>query len=351
MKAYILGDLQAHAWSEESITPNGINARLMDLIRELRRIRKQAIENSVKYVFILGDVFEERGKLDTIVQNSIYREAYKYRKAGIRLILLVGNHDKVPVGDFHSLEVFQDLVTVVAKPAKFDFSGVRVLAIPFMAEPRKVVKVLDKFGKDADIILMHTSVLKVKINEGAKWTEGIPLSAIPKKPFTLIGHDHKRKKIRKRVWHVGSLLHVDKGDEGRTKYFAEYKDGKLEWHPTHGPEFRTIPLSDELFDKVKEKKLKRRKLQGVIEGHFIDVTYTGKLERIGEIKSKLLKWGARSVTVSPVIKQTDEPTIQEKASVRLDKMLTRYVKQLPISDQESALSIGRDILKEAMSEA
>jgi len=343
MKAFITTDLQLHAWQHASIGPDGVNERVMDVIHSLRQLRELAKEKKIGYLFIKGDIFEERGKLDVVVLNSFYRELFAFRKAGIRVIMLVGNHDWVPVGDFHSLEVFQDLVTVVSKPTRFNFDGTRVLAIPFMPEPRKVVKYLRKFGKQADLILLHTSVLNVRLNSGAKWTEGIPLKAIPKKPWTLIGHDHTFKKLRKRVYHLGSLLHVDKGDTGKKKYFAEYNEGKVIFHPSQGPEFKEFTL--DIWNGKLSKKIRKK-----MRGHFISITFAGDTNVIGEIKQYVLnKAKARSCDISISKHEVDAsaPSFKETASIRLNKALKRCMKDLPESEQKPTFRLGLEVLAEA----
>lgn len=354
MRAYILGDLQAHAWGQ-SVTQEGVNERLMDVVRQLRRTRKKAIKNKIKYIFILGDVFEERGKLDIVVLNMIHREIAACSAQGIEVIIVLGNHDKIDVGDFHSLEVFRNIASIVDKPRLVKADGAKVLVIPFMAEPKKIVKVLKRKGKKADLILMHTSVLNVKLDSGAKWTEGIPLKSIPKKPWTFIGHDHTHKKLRKRVYHVGSLLHVDAGDRGKEKVFAEIhvsrdKEGKkqtqVRWHKTKGPEFVEFKM------QYQEKKWKKtlKSIRDRCEGNFVKLHYDGPLNMIGKIKRYLeRKLHVRSADILPVVTASADESLKISTTKRLRTMLKEYAKKhVPEADRDSVVSICNAVIKEAL---
>lgn len=348
MKAYILGDLQAHAWGE-SVTPEGVNARLMDVVHELRRIRKQALKNNVKHIFILGDVFEERGKLDVVVLNMIYREINRMIAKNIEVIIILGNHDKIDVGNFHSLEVFRNIATVIDEPQMLKQDDVKILAIPFMAEPKDVVKVLRKKGKKADLILMHTSVLNVKLDSGHKWTEGIPLKTIPKKPWTLIGHDHTHKQLRKRVYHVGSLLHVDAGDRGKEKVFAEYnsKKHRVRWHKTYGPEFVEFKMQ---YQEKKSWKKMLKKVKDRCEGNFVKLHYDGPLDLTGKIKRFLeRKLYARTAEILPIVAASSDEPLKVSTTKRLRKMMKQWAqKHVPTDDREQVVALCNNIIKEAL---
>lgn len=341
MKAYIIGDLQAHAWKQFETDTSQVNSRLMDLINELKRIRQLAVKNKVTNVFILGDVFEERGKIDVVVLNMLYREFLKFKKQNIKVITLVGNHDKVPLGDFHSLEVFQDVCTVCDEPTVYKFRGAKVLAIPFQAESKDTVKALKKFGRDVDMILMHTAVRGAKLDSGKTWDEGIRLKHIPKKPYVFMGHDHSFKQLRKRVWYVGSLLHVDWGDAGKEKFFVEWNSkNKPVFHHTEGPVFKQFKVPETTRLKKTLRSLKN------CSGNFVRIYYAGSFTDFSKIKrivTRLLK--ARYVEVFPETHILTAEELHQTINYDLDPVLKKYVKKLPKSIRKEAFILGKDILK------
>jgi DNA repair exonuclease SbcCD nuclease subunit len=335
MKAVFIGDLQAHAWSQYSRTLiDGMNDRLMDVVTELQRVLTFAFEHKVKVVFILGDVFQERGKLDTMVLNSVYRMIEQFRAAGMRVVLLLGNHDRTPVGEFHSLEVFRGIADVVDEPREMQIAGATVLAIPFLAEAKHTSGWLKSIGSRADLIIMHTAVKGVTLPSGEAWGDGVPLSDIPEEKWTFMGHFHKWTKLRERCYYVGSFLQLNWGEAKDEKVFGYFRDGKISWIPTQGPRFIDVTVED--FNTRTDLK-----------DNFVRVHYHGPVDEAGAVRSYLLDTvGARAVELvfpphvaMETIKNLDDPRVLD--------LVSSYVQGAPIADRSNLLDTGRAILQKA----
>lgn len=352
MKAFIVGDLQASIWGQQ-VTPDGVNQRLMDLIEQLYRIRDLANQRNVRWVFIVGDIFEERGKLDVVVLTLLLRCLWSFKKFDIQVVLLVGNHDRIPAGEFHALEILRRSVAhVIDKPTMLMCDKVNVLALPYDPEPRNTAKKLRQRGKDAELILMHVAVKGVRLPSGERWSEGIRLKHIPKKPTVLMGHDHHHKKLRKKVWYVGSLLQLDWGDVGIDKVFAEYnsKTKSVTWHPSSGPKF--INYNAKKSKKIVEILLSRpRKLYKKFKGNFVRFYFDGPSETAGKLKRiVLLKCEARTVGLEQTPLATNAAATASKGE-RLHQMMKKVVDSADESDRGSLLELGSSILSEAMYES
>jgi DNA repair exonuclease SbcCD nuclease subunit len=335
MRAFFLGDLQAHAWSQYSNPrADGLNDRLLDVVNELRRIRRLAIKRQMNAVFILGDVFQERGKLDLTVLNSIYREVDQFRRRSIEVLMLVGNHDRAPVGAFHSLEVFKRIATVVDRPTQVMIGGMRVGAIPFFAEASKTVDYLQQYA-NSEILILHTAVRNIKLASGEMWGDGIALSDIPEKPWTFMGHYHKFTKLRDRCFYVGSLLQNNWGERD-PKVFAQFVDGRVTWVPTQGPIFVEVTAED--FHTRTDLK-----------GNFVRVHWTGPLDETGAVRSYLMDTvGARAVDFTfPTSDFKTEMIERLSTDPRVTALLQSYVQMAPITDRGSLLKIGQLLMTEA----
>jgi DNA repair exonuclease SbcCD nuclease subunit len=352
MKAFIVGDLQASIWGQQ-VTPDGVNRRLMDLIDQLYRIRNLANERSVRWIFIVGDIFEERGKLDVVVLTLLLRCLWSYKKFGINVVLLVGNHDRIPAGEFHALEILRRSVAfVIDKPTMLMCDKVNVLALPYDPESRHIAKSLKRHRKDAELILMHVAVKGVRLPSGERWAEGIRLKHIPKKPVVLMGHDHHHKQLRKKVWYVGSLLQLDWGDTGVDKVFAEYnsKTKRIKWHPSQGPKF--IRYGVKKSKKIVVTLLKNpKKLRKKFSGNFVRFHYDGPTELAGKLKLAVLKkCEARTVELEQTPLATHAAANASKGE-RLHQMMKKVVASAEESDRGSLLELGSSILSEAMHES
>jgi len=334
MKAVFIGDLQAHAWSQYSRTLiDGMNDRLMDVITELQRVRIFAMSKGVGVVCILGDVFQERGKLDVMVLNAIYREIEAFRRVKMRVVLLLGNHDRTPVGNFHSLEVFRGIADVIDEPTDLEIGGYHIAAIPFLPEAKDTSTWLKKLGGKADFIILHTAVKGVTLPSGEAWGDGVPLNDIPDK-WTFMGHFHKFTQLRARCHYVGSFLQLNWGEAKDEKVFGLYMNGKVSWIPTQGPRFIEV-TSTEVGARLG------------LKGNFVRVHYYGPVDEAGAIRSYLLDTvGARAVElVFPphvaveTIKNLDDPRVLD--------LVSSYVQGAPIADRSNLLDTGRAILQKA----
>lgn len=347
MKLFFLGDLQLHAWAQYgSVGVDGINSRILDTINELHRVRKKAIKHHVDNVFIVGDIFQERGKLDVVVMISLRRCLQKFKKDSISVYLVLGNHDRVAVGNFHALEMFRDVAIIIDTPSctsvGFEHGkNIKVGIVPFMSDSKETAKAFREF-KSCDIILGHTAVQNVKLQSGKLWSDGIKLGDIPKKPFVFLGHYHTPIKLRNRVWYLGSLLHVDWSDKGQTKTYAMWDSGKVSFFPTHGPEFIELVISS-------IKDLNR--LDCDISNNFIKVKWGGDIGEIGKLKTILLSKKARSVEIVPTLKSMQSSVdFIKQSNKQLEHMLRQSVQTVSQSERMNVLDLGRDILMEARNE-
>lgn len=336
MRAFFLGDLQAHAWVQYSQPrADGLNDRLLDVINELHRICRRAVTKQIDVVFILGDVFQERGKLDIMVLNSLYRAVERFGRHKIDVVMLLGNHDRAPVGDFHSLEVFKRIATVVDRPGQLHIHGAVVCAIPFCAEANTTVESLKQYGPGSDLIILHTAVRNVKLPSGELWGDGIALNDIPEKPWTFMGHYHKFTELRKRCFYVGSLLQNNWGERDR-KVFGQYLDGRVTWIPTRGPIFVEVTAED--FHTRTD-----------VKGNFVRVQWTGPLDETGAVRSYLMDTlGARAVDFAfPPSDFKAEMSERLSTDPRVTALLQSYVKMAPMTDRSSLLKIGQLLVAEA----
>jgi len=336
MRIFFVGDVQAHEWSTfGTIDVDGVNSRLKDVVVELRRIFKLAKKRKVQNVFILGDIFQDRDKLSVIVTLMLKKVLRQFRKRDIEVFLLKGNHDRTSIGNFSSIDLLSDVATIITEPQHVKLDSAVVLAIPFLPDDRDVLKSLDMCDND-DAIILHVGI------RDAGWNEGIHLKNIPKNIPTFIGHDHTHKRLRKHVWYVGSMLHVNWSDQGQEKVIAELntKTHKVKWHKTKGPEFTTIFL--ETIDTH----------IGDLTNKFVRVLWSGSFGEISKVRDKVRKAGAIGVEVTPsVIAAITSQQDTEKKTMKLTKLLKKQIKQLPKKDRQETMILGQEILNEAIDES
>ena len=98
----------------------GLPLRVLDFLKSLDTIIETAITEKVDLVIFAGDAYKDRSPAPTF-QREWGRRIIRLSQAGIRTLLLVGNHDLSPaIGRANAIQEFETLavphVTVLSRP-------------------------------------------------------------------------------------------------------------------------------------------------------------------------------------------------------------------------------------------
>ena len=257
----------------------GLPQRVLDFLKSLDAIMDTAIAEKVDLVIFAGDAYKDRSPAPTF-QREWGKRIIRLSKAGIRTLLLVGNHDLSPAqGRAHAIQEFETLdipyVTVLAKPR---FLGpeelglpVQVIALPWVSRSglmaatdtssedvftdieARLTDLLHMWLEKADpslpvILTAHASVQGAKFGSERTVMLGadlvLPGSLVrdPRLDYVALGHIHKSQDLNENahppVIYPGSIERVDFGEAGDEKFFvlAEVEKGKtrVEWRKLAG---------------------------------------------------------------------------------------------------------------------
>ena len=362
MKIVCIGDLQMHKYSRFPETDSeGVNLRLLDKVNELGRIRRLCTKNRVEVVCILGDIFEARNSLEVNVLNATYNAFQDYATHGIRLILLVGNHDRTDVGREHALEVFKPFCEVVDSPTTLRFSHWNIVAVPFHPSARSVRNAIRKcVTQDTRILLLHTAVKTLKMPNGKTWGEGIDLEDIPKHVLCLMGHYHRWHELRtNKVFYLGSLMEENQGDASIAKYYAVYDSerGKVDFHLSSGPKFIGVDVDELPSEKMTPATLLalEQHYAALVRGNFVTVkSIPQDCMDLGAVERYMIQCEARHVEFALKTQFPSSPPkiLPESYNdpVHMDVIKT-YVEDTETSlDKEQLVMDGVDIVQQVISE-
>ena len=242
-----------------SVDSSGRNTRFVACLNVLDEIYSFAKEKRCKNVFIAGDLFHTRGKIDTVIYDSIYQ--FLKKSGDVRTYLVVGNHDQaVKNGSVHSLRPFRELphVEVIDTPTTIK----NVLFLPYQEKVD-----FDTFTS-ADYLVGHMGVSGAVVGaSNYEIGEEVGLKHLKKYKLAFLGHFHKGQSLGN-VHIPGSPLQHTLGEREDKKgflYVDYYYNMKV--IETHAPKFKMIDVADPKdvtgFDKddyvqfvVKSKKLK-----------------------------------------------------------------------------------------------
>lgn len=282
MKILCVSDLQSYEWNSYPETDErGINLRLLDTVKELKRLHDLSLKNGVKMLCVLGDIFEARSLISVSVLNAVYESLYAFHESGIKVVLLVGNHDRTSVGNDHALKVFKSFATVIDKPTTIPLDHGNLVGIPFHPRDERMRQALAKYvNTKTSLLIMHCAVKSTRLPSGKIWGQGISLDDIPVHVTALLGHFHRWTELRPgKVWYLGSLGPVDFGDASIDKFYAVYNttNDSVSFHHSRFPQFVTLELSLKegmQYDPgrtLTPSHLDIEKYLGVIPGNFLKI--------------------------------------------------------------------------------
>jgi DNA repair protein SbcD/Mre11 len=241
----------------------GLPLRVLDFLKSLDTIIDAAIDEKVDLVIFAGDAYKDRSPAPTF-QREWGKRIMRLSRAGIRTLLLIGNHDLSPsIGRANALQEFDTLevpgITVLAKPCFLTPAELglplQVIALPWVfrsglvaatgmsladtplvyeALEERIHDLVEKWLSEADpdlpiILTAHASVQGAEFGYERTVTLGgdlvLPGSLVkdPRLDYVALGHIHKPQDLNKGsqppVIYPGSIERVDFGEAADDKYF------------------------------------------------------------------------------------------------------------------------------------
>ena len=237
----------------------GMHTRLRDFLSTLDKLVDYAVDDKVDAVLICGDVFKNR-EPDVTQQREFAKRIKRLSDAGIKVYIIVGNHDlHNTAGKATSVEIY-DVVKLpgvyVRRKPEVDVLETRngplqEPALPYTspsnlaAEGSSIqdisVSIRDRLGKmldmliqrlDADlpaVLMSHFSLIgavpgsEKAIMLGREVTLPVGFFARPELDYVALGHIHKLQVLYEKppVVYCGSLVRVDFNEEREDKGFVE----------------------------------------------------------------------------------------------------------------------------------
>ncbi|GAB4521040.1 MAG: exonuclease SbcCD subunit D [Anaerolineales bacterium] len=371
---------------------SGLPLRVLDFLKSLDTIVDTAIAEQVDLVLFAGDAYKDRNPAPTY-QREWGRRIMRLSKAGIPVLLLVGNHDLSPaLGRAHALEAFDTLdvpyVTVADRPAFYtpDVLGVplQVIALPWIS-PSGIVAYLDlslndpaeareklenrlaglidawvaRRNPDLPLILAAHTTVQGAVYGGERTVmlgKDIELSGSlvrnPAFQYVALGHIHKRQNLnpdgQPPVIYPGSIERVDFGEAGEDKFFviAEIEPDqptrldwrKLETRPFLDMECTLEQDAEDLTAILLAYLQPPEKLRDAIVR--LRVTYPAEWE--SRIDDALLRQAAAPAFEFHLVKRPQsEARVRLQTDVDLSSLsqadlLERYLKSVHVSPEEIA---------------
>lgn len=380
----------------------GLSSRVMDFLSALDRLVDYALSEDIHLVVFAGDAYKNRDPNPTYEREFATR-ILRMSRAGIPVVLIVGNHDLPPaqgrastVDAFTTFQAENVYVGRTIETLRIETRGgpVQVVTLPWILRSRFLTKEQTQ-GKSLTEIdnMLIESVDSILAREKSQLAPDIPavlaahatvtgaqfgsertimlgqdivlaLSDLGDSTFDYValGHIHKHQVLREvpPVVYAGSLERVDFGEEKEDKGFmvAEVERGsaRYRFHSTDPRRMVTIRVDAQSDNPTPE-------VLDAIEKERLDDAIVRLFIRLSEDQNLLLDQSAvmtalgRAFYVASVVRDVERPVRYRLGTATPEELspeqiLSRYLeaKQVPKDKAEDLLQKGSEILRQAMLE-
>ena len=277
MKILHTADLHIGMTNYSKLDPEtGLESRLLDFLKSLDFIVDTAIKEGVDAFIFAGDAYKTRDPSPT-QQRGFGERLKKLTKAGIPVILVVGNHDTPNAeGKANTLDIYSaleiDNVYVLRKPQLINIptksGNLQIISAPWMRRDdfkkmgEKLPLLYDKINPSASsgpaVLAGHLEVEgssfgseKGLVIDGGNVT---PLSLLQDKrlSYVALGHIHKFQELSKNppIVYSGSPERIDFGEEKEEKGFVLIDIPALTTHNRQPATYKFIPSGARKFVSI-----------------------------------------------------------------------------------------------------
>lgn len=256
-----IADIHLSAYKDDELDDTGLPYRLSSLIKIIKKICNFCRDNDIKYIDILGDLYNDKDIMYTDSINVFKDILLEFND--ITFTILSGNHDMSSIGSYNtstieSLIAYSNVNIIDKEPKKIDDN---ILAIPWSTNVVDQIKGSEK----CPILLSHVGISEGQLSSGLSIKTNLKMSDFSKFDLVLLGHYHKPQQIISKnvsLYYIGNLLHINWNDKNEDKRFIVYDSESLSIKsiPLKGfREFKELIIdnkdnADEILKKAAELK-------------------------------------------------------------------------------------------------
>ena len=343
MKLLHFADIHIGMENYSKLDPKtGLSTRFLDFMKTFDFIVDTALTEKVDAVIFAGDAYKTRDPNPT-QQRGFGEHIKKISKAGIPVILVVGNHDTPNAsGKANTLDIYSaleiDNVFVSRKPELLNIStksgNLQIVTLPWLHKDdyKKVGDQLknlyDKIKSDSPaIFLSHVEV------EGASYgsekgmaiandvTVPLPLLQDKRLNYVALGHIHKHQVLSKDplVVYAGSPHRIDFGEEKEDKGIIlvdipEKGPTTFKFIDTNAREFLSIDINLKATDPNPTQTILDEIRKNIITEKVVRVTINIPADQDSEIEMDKIKKALATAHYIAGISRN----IERKERVKLD---------------------------------
>lgn len=326
--------------------------RLDNCLEALDWVCHTAYDKSIEDVVFLGDLFQDRQKIQVLPYKRTYDVLRKWSKH-LNFYLLLGNHDLWYSDKWNvsSVAPFDSLsgATVIDEPRMIEISGLKIDFLPYTKNPIKIVKELLSQPEHGRILCGHVAIDGAKLNK--VFTSDVSVEhegdmvKVDSNLFkgyekTFLGHYHMAQKCKHNVEYVGSPLQLNFGEAHQDKHIIILDTEDLS----------SVYIKNDFSPKhyiVSEQEAKELDLKN----NFVRINFDdlNSVSDAVDVKKELLEEGALSVEFKKAPKKDglkkDIDTTKDIFSSNQIEIIEKFVEAVGSDElkKEKLVTIGKKL--------
>lgn len=197
-------------------TDHHLQTSTIEIFRSLlQQERDYAIQNNIKHIFWLGDIFDSRVAQRQDVLNALCEELQKYKELDLTLHCIAGNHDKTDYeSEISFLTSYKYQFHLVEKYESVILDSCKIHMIPFFSD-NVWLQHFNCVELDSDcfnILLSHLAVTGSRNNDGTVVESNINPTLLSSFNAVFLGHYHNYQKIGDNIYHIPSIYQHNYGE-------------------------------------------------------------------------------------------------------------------------------------------
>jgi DNA repair protein SbcD/Mre11 len=314
---------------------------IKDLIEQQCKLAEKL---GVKYIFLLGDIFDSRisQRLDVLLAFKEILDIIEYYN--LQITIIPGNHDKT---DYSSDNSFLDpfvghkSLLLLDSIREERFGNFYVTTVPYYTED----KLLEIFSglrprNDRHFIFTHIGLTGSVNNDGTKVTNKLTASLFKDFYKVFSGHYHDEQQVGKNFFHLPSICQNNFGENEDKGFTVLYDDGSHELVKSIFPKYIKVKVDLDKTTKSELDKIVADNLP-LIEQNFVRLEFFGDEAKIKSLdKDKYVSLG---FNVKNKMKEIEEEDIEftEEISIHTDDSI---IEEFKVFCQEKELNYEQGVL-------
>jgi len=315
----------------------GYGNRLNDIMWGLKVVRDYCSIHKIDKVIVLGDLFHDRESISIDALCAAY-DFFKETRHTFdqEWVAFPGNHDMFlrHSWDISSLRPLSDVLTIIDDVKIAQINGGRFWILPFVYSEKSYMKILgeiEKQHKKDDVLLTHIGICAAQMNI-CFLLQNWSLVSFGQSRFDKVfaGHYHIHQNVGCATY-VGSIIpfKFDEGDSDhgfivydtstREHEFVNIFEVGAKSFPDETPPPDYCSFHDELLDDKKPRDVLNKNIRVMTTKEYT----TNERQRI---RDNLIDMGARLVTFTSLLKESDEEQVEVSGEVEAIKAEELFAK-------------------------